>query len=149
MDAAKREELEKLAHEKLAQANRLIDEAGELAKEGQFPLHFGEIGDFIPRAAVDRELLRERAIENLKRDGRSNGHDKVLNEEKSKGSPWPVYDYVARPVTPWDEITDEDEREAAIDKEIEDIMDNMDIPYEFREYGSVSEADAWWHPSRC
>lgn len=146
---ATKEELEKLAHEKLAQANRLIDEAGELAKEGQFPLHFGEIGDFIPRSAVDRQMLRQQAIDNLERDGRPNGHDKVLNEEKTKGSPWPVYDYVEKPSTPWAEL-DEDERETAIEHEIDSIIDGWDIPWEFREYGGgADEADCWWHPSRC
>jgi hypothetical protein len=137
------EDLEKQAQAKLAEAMRLIDEAGELAKQGQFSLHFGEIGDFIPRAAVDGSLLREKAIENLKRDGRPNGSQRVEDPTVPHG-----YRYDDLPTTPWDEL-DEDEQESAIESEIEALQDQMDVPYEFREYCGVSEADQWWHPSRC
>lgn len=131
------DELQKQAQEKLSEARRLIRDAGELAKQGQFALHFGEIGDFIPRSFVDPEILRERAIENLKREGRYNGRHRV------------GYHYEDDPRTMWDDIP-EDEREDAIEAEIDAIRDEMEVPSEFREYGyDMSVTDRWWHPSRC
>jgi hypothetical protein len=119
------EELEKQAQEKLAQARQLIKEAGALAKEGQFVLHFGEIGTFIPRAAVDPSALREKAIEILK------------DEEESYG------------YKPWDSMND-DEREDAIGEVTSELSSDLGVPYQFREYGYDSgDADRWWHPSRC
>lgn len=138
------DELQKQAQEKLSEARRLIREAGELAKQGQFALHFGEIGDFVPRGFVDPDLLRDRAIENLKRDGRGNG-SRLVKDDSSD----PYGHYEDNPRTPWDEIP-EDDREDAIDAEIEAIREEMDVPYEFREYGGdVGDTDRWWHPSRC
>jgi hypothetical protein len=137
------EELEKQAQEKLAEARRLIREAGELAKQGQFALHFGAIGDFIPRSFVDRDLLRERAIETIKREGRYNGWE-YANDPGQPDGRVPA----DLPRTPWDELS-EDERESAIDDEIEALRDGMEVPYEFREYYDVSDTDRWWHPSRC
>lgn len=138
------EELKKQAQEKLVEARRLISEAGELAKQGQFALHFGEIGDFIPRSFVDPDLLRERAIETIKRDGRYNGQHRVVDDPSVAYG----YHYEDDPRTPWDELS-EDEREDAIDAEIESIRDEMDVPSEFREYCGVEDADQWWAPSRC
>jgi hypothetical protein len=139
------DELYKQAQEKLVEAHRLIREAGELAKQGQFSLHFGEIGDFIPRVLVDESLRREKAIENLKRDGRYNGHHKVVDDPSVAYA----YHFEDNPRTPWDEIP-EDEREDAIDAEMESIKEEADVPCEFWEYGGGSEdADQWWHPSRC
>lgn len=137
------EDLEKQAQEKLSQAWNLINEAGELAKQGQFSLHFGEVGDFIPRSAVDGTILREKAIENLKRDGRPNGSERVADPENPGR-----FIYVDNPHTPWDEL-DEDEQEEAIEAEIEGLQDEMDVPYEFKEYCGVEDADQWWYPSRC
>lgn len=137
------EELKKQAQEKLAEARRLIREAGELAKQGQFALHFGEIGDFIPRSFVDTDLLRDKAIENIKREGRYNGYHRVVDPNNPT-----EYHYEDDPRTPWDEIP-EDEREDAIDAEIEALRDEMEVPSEFRECCDVSDADRWWHPSRC
>lgn len=138
------DELQKQAQEKLSEAHRLIREAGELAKQGQFALHFGEIGDFIPRSFVDTELLRERAIENLKRDGRYNGIHRVVDDPSEPFG----YHYEDDPRTPWDEIP-EDEREDAVEAEIDAIRDEMEVPSEFREYCGIEDTDRWWHPSRC
>ena len=138
------EELEKQAHEKLAEAWKLIREAGELAKEGQFVLHFGEVGDFIPSKALDRETYTDRALAELIQNGRYNGEDRVDNGRRySDGSV--QWDYVEKPTTPHSELS-EDEIEAAVEAIIDGIIDNLDIPYESREYGA---RDRWWHPSRC
>lgn len=139
------EELKRQAQGKLSEARRLIGDAGELAKEGQFALHFGEIGDFVPRSFVDGSLLRERALENLKREGRYNGSQRVVDDPTAVCG----YHYEDLPRTPWDEVP-EDEREDAIDAEVEALRDEMEVPSEFREYGGgVEDADRWWAPSRC
>ena len=137
------EELKKSAQAKLVEARRLIDEAGELAKEGQFALHFGEIGDFIPRSFVDKSLFRARAIESLKENGRENDSIRVHDPSAFWG-----YRVEAVPNTPFKEIP-EHEMEEAIEETIERLQEQIDIPSEFREYCGVEEADQWWHPSRC
>lgn len=123
------DDLEKQAQAKLSEARRLISEAGELAKQGQFSLHFGEIGDFIPRTAVDPDMLRERAIAELQGETFEGltGHLGTVG---------------------WVDLT-EDEREEQIENKIEELQDAFDVPYEFREYYRVSDADDWWAPSRC
>lgn len=137
-----REELEKLAQGKLVEARRLIREAGDLAKEGQFYLSFGEIGEFIPKTIFDRTAYRVEAEAELKRDGRDNGHDKVPPTTEK-----PYGDWAERPRTPYAELTEE-ERETAIDDIIEGILENLEVSWEFREYHSEG-TDKWWHPSRC
>jgi hypothetical protein len=142
------EELQKQAQEKLSEARRLIREAGELAKQGQFALHFGEIGDFIPRSAVDRGLLREKALGILKAEGKENGGSYVRSETEKwdDGSVKSVF--VANPPTPFDQLS-EDEIECGIEHIVDGLIDEMNVPWEFREYGTADEADQWWHPSRC
>lgn len=141
-----RDELEKQAQAKLADAWRLIHEAGDLAKEGQFSLHFGEVGDFVPRSYTDPSLLRERAIEELRENGRPNDRIRVAVPISSESPHGYRYDEV--PNTSWDEM-DECEREDAIEAEIDSIRENMDIPSELRKYGADGVADEWWAPSRC
>lgn len=142
-----KEELKKQAQTKLAEARSLIREAGELAKQGQFILHFGEIGTFIPRSALDRDLLKTEALEILQRDGRYNGYDKIPTGKKT---PWgsDVYDYKDRPSTPYTELS-QDEIEVELEKLVDDLIGDSEIPSEFREYHSAEDADKWWHPSRC
>jgi len=137
--------LEEQAQEKLAQARQLIKEAGRLAKEGQFLLSFGEVGVFVPSCVDDEAKLREKAIENLRREGRYNGEDKI---DTGRRESWGiVYEYVERPSTPFDQIP-EGELEEAIETEIEAIKDQIrdEIGYDAYQYGS---RDRWWAPSRC
>lgn len=139
-----REDLEKQAQEKLTQAWALIREAGALAKEGQFHLHFGEVGDFIPSLIDDRDKLRERALEILKKNGKSEGgHWEDFEEKYPSGLPKSVW--VPNPSIPFDDLTPE-QVEEEIEQVIDEIIDDMGIPYEAREYG---ERDTWWAPSRC
>jgi len=137
------EELQKQAQAKLSEARRLINEAGELAKEGQFALHFGETGDFVPRAYFDRELLRPRATALLESRGRQNHALRIEDPTIEWG-----YRYEEVPNTPWAEL-DESERASAIEEEIDGLREEMNVPYEFQEYGSAKQADRWWAPSRC
>lgn len=131
---SERAELEKQAQEKLAQAQRLIDEAGQLAKQGQFVLHFGEIGTFIPKKYNDPAIYRDEAIELLKEEG--------WNQfDQSKG------DYVK---TTWAELENDPERmEEAISDVSDSLITNSNVPWEYREYDGGEGVDAWWHPSRC
>lgn len=142
---SEREELEKQAQEKLSQAWRLIGEAGELAKQGQFYLSFGEVGEFIPSSFGDREKLREQALEELKRDGRNNGGKWVDSPTEKYPDGSPQRDYVPNPTTPFEELTEE-EVEEEIEGLIDSLIDGSGVSYEGREYGG---RDQWWHPSRC
>lgn len=127
-------ELQKQAQEKLVEAERLIKEAGQLAKEGQFVLHVGEIGTFIPKRYKDPELYRDEAIEILKLEG------------------WEYYDRTGRTTItrPWSELeADPELLEEAVGDTIETLIDQSDVPSEYREYGPDEGPDKWWHPSRC
>ena len=132
MEHNKRMEMEQLAPKKLVEAHRLIEEAGELAKEGEFFLNVGEIGCFLPKRVFDTELYREEAIEIIKNEG------------------WDYYDSERKKSVSrtWDALTD-DEKEEAIEDVAQNIIDNLDIPYEYREYGPRKGTDTWWSPSRC
>lgn len=142
---SEREELEKKAQEKLSEAWRLIREAGDLAKQGQFYLNFGEVGEFIPSSFDNRENLREQALAELKRDGRNNDGKwvKSLTEKYPDGSP--KSDWIPNPTTPFDELTEE-EVEEELEAIIDGIIDASGASSEGREYGA---RDTWWAPSRC
>lgn len=135
-----KEELKKCAQEKLAAARAMIREAGALAKEGQFVLHFGEIGTFIPSSIDDREALRAQALEILKRDGMNNGYDVIMGDPE-----FPHGKYVDKPPTPFESLT-KDEVENEVEKIADDLIDETGIDREDLEY---SDRDTWWHPSRC
>jgi len=123
----RKEELKKQAQGKLAEARKLIAEAGELAKEGAFTLYFGEIGTYIPKAMFDREMYRKKALEWAQKNGK--------------------FDWNVKANIPWDDL-DENERENLVERVIDDLM-GEEIPYEFQEYYGPENADRWWHPSRC
>lgn len=123
------DELKRKAQEKLAQAQRLLDEAGELAEQGGFTLRFHHGGDYVPKSACDRETYRQAATEMAMKDGRYDGY--------SAGQ--------AR-YTPWDKL-DEDERSCLVDDTISDMM-SEELPYQFREAG-YEEGGFWWQPSNC
>ncbi len=118
-----KEELQRQAQEKLSEARRLIDEAGRLAKRGQFYLHFGEIGEFVPSSIDDRSQYREEALRRMKQYG-------VYRGQKS---------------IPLDQLTP-DEFESEIKKGIERVRRDQDVTSDALEYGT---RDAWWCPSRC
>lgn len=132
MDSKNRAELEQKAQALLVEARNLIKEAGKLAKEGQFVLHVGETGTFIPKRYKDPELYREEALQLLQADGWSRW-DPLTNKTV---------------VTPWDTLSDA-EKESAVESEIESIIDDLAVPYEYREYGGDEGTDSWWKPSRC
>lgn len=159
-----REELEKQAQQKLADARKLINEAGDLAKKGQFFLHFGEIGDFIPKSLLNRESYREIATEEAKQQGRIDSYEKYDHQRSADGTPIP-YGSVAREqwvksenpsffivspmqVTPWADLT-EDEQDDLIEQLMDDRYEDNGVPCDFREYCGAEDADRWWHPSRC
>lgn len=135
MDRKEREKLQEEAQEKLSKAWELIDEAGKLAKKGQFVLEFGEVGTFIPKRYSDPELYREDALEELKAEGWNRWNSKTGK-----------YDIIT-----WAELeADEELMKSAVDHKIESIIDSLDIPSEFREYDDDGEGtDCWWTPSRC
>lgn len=128
-----RVELERQAQAKLAEARKLVKEAGALAKEGKFILEFNVGGTFIPKGYKDPALYREEAIEILKTEGRNDGWDPAAKCTK---------------YTPYDQIP-ADEMEGAIEDTIESIIENLEIPYEYREYGGGDGTDSWWSPSTC
>lgn len=133
MDQKKRSELEKEAQAKIAEAWKLIGEAGKLAKEGQFVLEFGEVGTFIPKRYKDPELYREEALEILKTEGRRGDWNSDKREYE---------------LTPYDQLSDE-EKEEALEETIEGLIESCEVPWEFREYDGGEGIDDWWHPSRC
>ena len=133
------EELQKQAQAKLVEARRLLDEAGELAKRGQFYLSF--MGShFIPSSLADEESLRQRALSELQAEGRYNGCEYVYDDPE-----FPRGKSIERDPTPFSELN-EDEIEEEVDALVESYIDNLGIPYEAREYGA---RDRWWKPSTC
>lgn len=134
MDRKEREKLQGEAQEKLAKAWELINEAGKLAKKGQFVLEFGEVGTFIPKRYADPDLYRDQAIEELKIEGWKRWNPQTK-----------VYD-----ISTWSELqADEELMERAIEHKIEAIIDSLDVPWEYREYDGGEGIDDWWTPSRC
>jgi hypothetical protein len=139
--------LQKEAQAKLSEARKLIDEAGKLAEEGCFHLHFGEIGDYIPSGLMDDEKMRPLAIEEAKKEGKTTyGRQEYPKNELG------FADYSKPPiqVTPdvvktWDEM-DEDEQEELVDSILEGMRE--EVPWEYREYGDGTGGE-WWAPSRC
>jgi hypothetical protein len=131
------EEMQKLAQQKLAEASRLVHEAAQLAKKGQFLLEFNEGGVFVPSIIDDEEALRPRALEILKSEGKSNGGEWVKKEGAQFG------EWVPNPTTPFEELTEEQ-----VEEELEGIIQSMrdEVPYMAMEYGS---RDTWWQPSNC
>lgn len=116
------EELKKQAQKKLSEARRLIKEAGDLAEQGCFTLHFGEIGDYVPRVMLNREHYRTAALERARRD-------------------YPTMDEMS-----------EEERNGIVDDYISDWMaDDVGYQrMESIRYGeSPDDVAGWWHPSRC
>lgn len=130
MDHKERMELQRQAQDKLSEASRLVREAGKLAKKGQFVLSFSDGGTFIPKRYKDPELYRDEALEELKTEG------------------WMYYDGSQRVTRQWDSLSD-DEKERAIDDRIESIIDNLDVPWEYRDYDDGEGHDGWWTPSTC
>ncbi len=139
------EDLKRQAQEKLVAAWDLIKEAGALAKKGQFYLHFGEVGEFVPSSFGDRDALRAEALETLKREGRDNGGKWVSSPTEKYPNGQPKQSYVSNPSTPYDELSEE-EVEDEVERIIDSIIDNGEISSDAREY---AERDQWWHPSRC
>lgn len=142
-----KEDLQKEAQGKLADARRLIREAGELAKEGQFFLNFGEIGCFIPSSMLDKSKVREEAKKLAMEEGLT-----ISYEELDWDSPLDADGnrLVIKPrvMKPWDELSEE-EQEELVEQMFEDLWSDSPIPYGFREYADESDGDRWWHPSRC
>lgn len=132
------DKLKELAQQKLADARKLIDEAGELAKEGQFYLHFGEIGEFIPSSLDDDDKLREKALNILKEEGMSSGGNWVRDLNGTM-------QWVDNPPIPYEMLSDQ-EIEDEIDCLVANLRDELGVSYEAQQYG---ERDQWWHPSRC
>ncbi len=132
-----REDLEKQAQAKLVEAARLVREAGDMAREGQFYIQFDEGGVFVPAIYDDEEAMRPLALEILKTEGKSNGGNWREKDEKRFG------EWVANPATPFSELT-----EQQVEEEIEGIIEGLrdEIPYMAMEYGS---RDRWWQPSNC
>ena len=140
-----REDLKKQAQEKLVQARTLIYEAGQLAKEGQFYLYFGEIGEFVPSSIDDREALRAEALELLKSKGRDNGGRYVRSETEKYGDGSPAMEWIPNPPTPYSDLSEE-EVEEQLEQLIEGLLDGNEVSYDAREYAT---RDTWWAPSRC
>ena len=141
------EDLKKQAQEKLSQARALIHEAGELAKQGQFHLHFGEIGEFIPKSMMKKDGYRAEALKIAMKEGLTTKEACYnWNEyDKEKGE----FTLISpREFLPWDQL-EEDQREELVDDLTEQLWSDSPVPYEFREYCDESDADRWWHPSRC
>lgn len=124
------EELKKQAQEKLAEARRLINEAGELAKQGQFHLHFGEIGDFYPKKLLDRESYREVAVKHARENG-------LERYNRSTGN----YD-----TTPFDQLDSGQQHNLVYELMEEFMLDETGLGVDDAEY---IKGDRWWHPSRC
>jgi hypothetical protein len=133
------EELQKEAQAKLAEARKLIKEAGQLAEKGSFTLHFGEIGSYYPKAMFDSSFFEAEAT-------------KIAQEEGLTIYGRSEYDYNARQyrkVTAdvhkkWDELT-EPERIKLVDQIARELRSEAFGGSEAAEYGSPG----WWHPSRC
>lgn len=141
-----REALEKEAQKKLSDARALIKEAGELAKKGQFFLHFGEIGSFIPKSAMSRSGLREQALKIAMEEGLTT-KDATYDWSK-RDSNGNILELTPREFMPWDDL-DESQREQLVEEITDGLWDDSPVPWEFRQYCSESDADCWWHPSRC
>lgn len=138
------DDLQRQAQEKLAQAHRLIEEAGDLARQGQFYLHFGEIGEFVPSIIDDTKALREKALQILEARGRDNGSKLVrtgiIQSNGLEGQKW-----IKNPRTPISELSD-DEVNDALDDIISKLREDSGISSEALEY---ADRDQWWAPSRC
>lgn len=63
-----KEELEKAAQAKLAEARKCLQEASELAEQGGFTISFRGGGTYVPSAAFDLEPLRQEAREMLEKE---------------------------------------------------------------------------------
>lgn len=123
-----KDELKRQAQQKLADAWKLIREAGQLAEQGNFTLHFGEVGSYVPKSLLDKGVWREKARKELEKTGREQYNHSTH-----------TYD-----VTPWDELS-VDEQEALIDDYANDFMYD-EIGYDRVNY---DVGPGWWHPSRC
>ncbi len=143
-----KEELEKQAQDLLSEAQKLINKAGELAKEGGFILYFGETGHYLPKKVFVREQYRAEALAELQKNGRYNGYYYATSNPSSPGYYSGKRDAILKPATPFSELTPE-EVEVSLEKLVDDFIDNLDIPNEYREYGDMDGTDSWWAPSRC
>lgn len=143
-----KEKLEEQAQRLLAEAQELIDKAGNLAKEGGFILYFGETGHYLAKKAFGREQYRAEALAELQKGGRYNGYTYVPADPSKPGYYSGKRDSIAIPSTPFSELT-VDEVEVSLEKLIDSFIDNLDIPSEYREYGDMDGTDSWWAPSRC
>lgn len=142
-----KEDLQKEAQGKLADARRLIREAGELAKEGQFFLNFGEIGCFIPRSMLDKTKMREEARLEAMKEGKTLRREEVdWNAPLDANGERPILK--PRKFLPWEDLNEE-EQEELVEEIFDEMWSDSPIPYEFREYADESDGDRWWHPSRC
>jgi hypothetical protein len=113
----------------LAEARRLIKDAGVLAEQGGFMLHFGEIGDYIPKSHADPGFWDKQARAELEENG-------YRTWDAKTGEPID---------TPWADVP-EDVREDIIDEYARELK-SEELPREYVEYDN--ESSGWWKPSRC
>lgn len=131
------EDLQKEAQGKLAEARRLIKEAGVLAEKGNFHLYFGEIGSYYPKSMFDDERWEAEALAIAKAEGRTDYGEYNYRTNSYEFGP--------------------DGRKTAFDDLTTHEQDNLvhEIANELKSeaFGDCDAAEyaspGWWHPSRC